>query len=235
MIRLPRFLEVKNIASGIYYYFRSGSDIHNLMLIRNGEYTDAPDFASLVLLSGPSFLPAVFGPETADVMKTLFRQNRNLFSWEFARFAVVNDRNAGMLLGYTGRQKNEVLLHTGRLLIEYFRTRFICALPRLLKAETVLTSPRKDDFYVSNVAVYPEFRSKGVATALLLDAEKRASSAGVKRLVLDVEAENSTALSLYRKLGFQGDGPPRSVWIGRTEFHFVKIVRPVNPWLPVNP
>lgn len=133
-----------------------------------------------------------------------------------------------MLLGYTGRQKSRVALHTGRLLIEYFRTRFFSVLPNLLKAEKVLTSPEKGDFYVSSIAVYPEFRSRGVATALLLDAEKRAIDAKASRLVLDVEAENSPALNLYRKLGFQEEGHTRSVRIGGTEFRFLKMARPVN-------
>lgn len=199
------------------------------MLIRNGKCSDARDFANLVLLSGPSFLPAVFGPEAADLMTNLFWQDRNLFSRELVRFGVVNGKNAGMLLGYTGQQRNDILLHTGRLLIDYFRGRFIGVLPRLLKANRLLTSPGKDEFYVSSLAVYPEFRGKGVATALLLDAEKRAASAEAKRLVLDVEVENSAALNLYRKLGFEDARPPRSTRIGGTEFHFVKMVKTVNP------
>ncbi len=217
------------IASG-HILLRFVVEVISIMsvVIRNAQRTDASDFSNLVLLSGPSFLPAVFGPKTADVLATLFRQNRNVFSYEFTRFAVVNGKNAGMLLGYAGHQKNRVTLHTGRLLVEYFRTRFFSALPHLLKAEKVLTSPRKGDFYVSNVAVYPEFRSRGVATALLLDAEKRAIDAKANRLVLDVEAENSPALNLYRKLGFQEEGHLRSVRIRGTEFHFLKMARPVN-------
>jgi ribosomal protein S18 acetylase RimI-like enzyme len=198
------------------------------LVIRNADHADASDFSSLVLLSGPSFLPAVFGPDTAEVLSSLFRQDGNLFSYELARLAVVNGKNAGVLLGYTGHQKDKVALHTGRLLIEYFRTRFFSVVRNLLKAAMVLTSPGKGDFYVASIAVYPEFRGRGVATALLLDAERRAQKAKAHRLVLDVEAGNSPAVNLYRKIGFREEGHARSVQIRGTKFEFLKMVKSVN-------
>lgn len=56
--------------------------------------------------------------------------------------------------------------------------------------------------YVTNVAVFPEFRRLGVAKALiekaLLDAEKR----DCEFLTLEVRESNFPARSLYEKLGF---------------------------------
>lgn len=192
--------------------------------IRDAQPSDASDFSRLVLLSGPSFLPALFGPETEDLLAALFLDKRNLFSYEFTRVAVAEGKTAGMLLGCTGHQKNKVALHTGRLLLQRSGNRWLSTLWNLIRAEMLLTSPRETDFYVTSIAVYPEFRGRGIATALLLDAEKRALGVECRRLVLDVETENLPALNLYRKLGFTEAGQS-SARIRGTEFSFLSMTK----------
>ena len=78
------------------------------------------------------------------------------------------------------------------------------------------------DQYLQMVAVLPAFRGRGVGTALIEAAAERARSEGASRLVLDVEAENSGALALYRRLGFEitatsrrGSWPMRHIQIHR--------------------
>lgn len=196
-------------------------------VIRDAQPGDAPDFSHLVLLSGPLLLPALFGPETEDILAALFLDKRNLFSYEFTRVAVVGGKSAGILLGCTGRQKNRVALHTGRLLLQHSGNRWPSTLWNLIKAEMLLTSPRETDFYVTSIAVYPEFRGRGIATALLLDAEKRALDSDCRRLVLDVETENLPALNLYRKRGFR-EARRSSAKIRGTEFIFLSMVKAVD-------
>lgn len=53
-----------------------------------------------------------------------------------------------------------------------------------------------DDLYVS-----PEFRRRGVATALYREAERRGRAAGADKITLMVWAFNEDALGFYRKLG----------------------------------
>ncbi|HHY34705.1 MAG TPA: GNAT family N-acetyltransferase [Firmicutes bacterium] len=192
--------------------------------IRDAQPGDAPDFSRLVPLSGPSFLPALFGPETEDILAALFLDKRNLFSYEFTRVAVAGGRSAGMLLGCTGRQRNRVALHTGRLVLQRSGKRWPSTLWNLIRAEMLLTSPRETDFYITSIAVYPEFRGRGIATALLLDAEKRALDAECRRLVLDVETENLPALNLYKKLGFR-ETRRSSARIRGTEFSFFSMIK----------
>lgn len=173
--------------------------------IRDAQPGDAPDFSRLVPLSGPSFLPALFGPETEDILAALFLDKRNLFSYEFTRVAVAGGRRAGMLLGCTGRQRNRVALHTGRLLLQRSGNRWPSTLWNLIRAEMLLTSPRETDFYITSIAVYPEFRGRGIATALLLDAEKRALDAECRRLVLgDRKPPGPEPL---QEAGLQGNPP----------------------------
>ncbi len=63
-----------------------------------------------------------------------------------------------------------------------------------------------DEGYVTNVAVFPEFRNKGVASALLNRTFSLARDLGLAFISLEVRESNSTAISLYEKFGFKTEG-----------------------------
>lgn len=54
-----------------------------------------------------------------------------------------------------------------------------------------------------SIAVSPKFRGLGLAQLLLDEACKRAASNGFKYLTLEVSEENSPAVSLYLRQGFE--------------------------------
>ncbi len=57
--------------------------------------------------------------------------------------------------------------------------------------------------YLSNLAVHPDYRRRGVATKLLIASEDLVVSSGYATLHLHVLDENATARQLYGKLGYQ--------------------------------
>ena len=61
--------------------------------------------------------------------------------------------------------------------------------------------PPHDALYVDALATDPAARRRGVATALLAAAERRAREEGFPRIALDTESTNETAQALYRCLG----------------------------------
>jgi len=63
-----------------------------------------------------------------------------------------------------------------------------------------------DEFHVLNVAVDPEARRRGVARALLGEAESRAREQGARMAMLEVRRSNAAAISLYRTLGYREVG-----------------------------
>ncbi len=68
------------------------------------------------------------------------------------------------------------------------------------------------EVYITNVAVFSEFRRKGVGKALveyLVDAMK---SENADFVTLEVRKSNSSAISLYEKCGFQKVGERRSFY-----------------------
>ncbi|HWI65855.1 MAG TPA: ribosomal protein S18-alanine N-acetyltransferase [Symbiobacteriaceae bacterium] len=59
-----------------------------------------------------------------------------------------------------------------------------------------------EDAHVTNVAVLPEYRGRGLGELLMRDLLDRAAARGAQRITLEVREKNTPAQSLYRKLGF---------------------------------
>ena len=59
-----------------------------------------------------------------------------------------------------------------------------------------------EDAHVTNVAVHPLLRGRGLGERLMHELIARANARGAKRMTLEVRASNATAQNLYRKLGF---------------------------------
>jgi GNAT superfamily N-acetyltransferase len=75
-------------------------------------------------------------------------------------------------------------------------------------AHLALTDPPE----LQDVSVRPEYRRRGVATALANAAERAVVARGSARLRLSVSVDNDAALALYRQLGYADVGvPPRRV------------------------
>ena len=52
------------------------------------------------------------------------------------------------------------------------------------------------------MGITPEYRNRGLGTALLYQSLEGFRRAGVARVYLEVTAENTGAMRLYRRLGF---------------------------------
>lgn len=63
-----------------------------------------------------------------------------------------------------------------------------------------------DEADITNVAVHPDFREKGVAYRMLRQLMEQGKARGVERYTLEVRVSNEAALELYKKLGFESAG-----------------------------
>ncbi|MEA4963361.1 tRNA (adenosine(37)-N6)-threonylcarbamoyltransferase complex dimerization subunit type 1 TsaB [Lutispora sp.] len=63
-----------------------------------------------------------------------------------------------------------------------------------------------DEGHITNIAVHPEHRGKGIGDALVQAIIKIAVENGVKRMTLEVRPSNWAALNLYKKYGFKEAG-----------------------------
>ncbi|MBO4700776.1 MAG: GNAT family N-acetyltransferase [Alphaproteobacteria bacterium] len=63
-----------------------------------------------------------------------------------------------------------------------------------------------DTAEIITIGVHPDARGAGIAIAMLGIMENEVKKAGVKKILLDVSAENVAALGLYKKCGFIENG-----------------------------
>jgi ribosomal protein S18 acetylase RimI-like enzyme len=115
-------------------------------------------------------------------------------------------------------------LNTGWIILSNLKTSSTRILSNLLKAQKVIGGVHRGEFYISNVAVYPEFRGLGLGNELMTNAERCAGTKYLKYVSLDVEVENESAIKLYKKLGYEIIGGSKSLYLGK-KFNFYRMVK----------
>lgn len=69
-----------------------------------------------------------------------------------------------------------------------------------------------DEGYLTDVAVFPAVRRRGVGRSLLLELERRGRELGLSFLTLEVREGNAAAIALYRSLGYKEAGHRRGFY-----------------------
>ena len=69
-----------------------------------------------------------------------------------------------------------------------------------------------DSCFINNIAVYPEYRRKGVGRALIKMAMLTADAMGTEFISLEVRESNYPAIALYRSMGFEEMGMRRDFY-----------------------
>lgn len=59
-----------------------------------------------------------------------------------------------------------------------------------------------DEIHINNVAVRPQFRGRGIGTALMQHVLSEGARLGARRATLEVRSSNADARRLYERLGF---------------------------------
>ena len=74
-----------------------------------------------------------------------------------------------------------------------------------------------DEAHITNVALLPEFRGKGMGEAIMRQLMLVAKGKGAQTMTLEVRVSNDVARSLYRKLGFQEGGLRKNYYTDNQE------------------
>jgi len=69
-----------------------------------------------------------------------------------------------------------------------------------------------DELHVTNVAVHPGARRRGIGRALLESVFARARAAGARTILLEVRPSNGEAIALYESFGFRSVGRRRGYY-----------------------
>jgi ribosomal protein S18 acetylase RimI-like enzyme len=134
----------------------------------------------------PSFLwrqAAKAGQSAAAVGESLVRRMTGSYSHQHVTVATVNGRVASMLLGFVKEASAP-----SEQEIEG---------PTLLRTLLALDRNVGRSWRISNLATFPKYRGRGLASQLLDVAEAKARDAGVDTVSLIVATDNLDALDLY--------------------------------------
>lgn len=63
-----------------------------------------------------------------------------------------------------------------------------------------------DEAHITNIAIHPDYRGRGLGEALLSHMMRRAKEWGADKMTLEVRVSNTVAQRLYKKLGFEPSG-----------------------------
>ena len=85
-----------------------------------------------------------------------------------------------------------------------------------------------DAWHVMNVAVSPEHRGRGIATALLERLFELTANDAQRGYTLEVRVSNETAIRLYERLGFQARGLRRGYYTDNREDALIMWKDPVE-------
>jgi len=174
--------------------------------IRPAHPDDVELVSDLLYLSMNELADYLFGGVHLSVdmiLAGLFFMNGNRFSWNTIDIAEWQSQLAGMLVSYPGREfaRRELAIGFGLFKLCGFLDTMRLSVHALSIANGVET--RRDEYYLANMAVSPEFQGRGIGSALLTNAEQKAKDAGLKKCSLIVDTENLSARRLYERFGYQ--------------------------------
>ncbi len=188
--------------------------------IRTARPDDVDAFLRLLLMSDRAFLPSLFGDDFDRVIRGMFESGDGLFGYPNVRAVEVENRVAGMLLAYTYEQMVEAMAQWER---DEEQSPPDGSSPVGYEPTRGWVNP--GEFYLANMAVFPEYRRQGLGRLLLTDAETQARQKGCNRLALDVEAGNRDAIRLYERVGFVREAHDLKL-MGR--FQFARYSKPAT-------
>lgn len=174
--------------------------------VRRARPHEARDVAALLYESAAAKYDQFAGSRAGalPLLARAFRKGGNTASQETVSVAEVDGQVAGVLAAFPAREGD-------RRASRFFRTALLALPPwrwpealRIFRLGTDVTPPPPlDALYVDALATGVGFRRRGVARALLVDADRRAREAGLAAVALDTGLANASARALYEGAGFR--------------------------------
>lgn len=171
--------------------------------IRQASEDDAPEIAQAILEALGEDMCKSFTSEgnSLDDVKRLFTicaaSEDSQYSYRNAFVAETVGLTAGVIVSYDGAR------------LDCLRKRFLDEFAKMhgYRIDHYMTDETTpDEFYIDSLAVFPQFRGKGIASMLIEAARKRGLEETGKKTGLLVDKTNHRARGLYNRMGFVADG-----------------------------
>lgn len=140
--------------------------------------------------------------ESVVLRDLLFRDGLADCSPPACQLAVYDGTLAGMYCASTGKSLRQRRLRGAVRLVRGGVAVPPAVIERARMAATSLAHLENDDWYLSRIAVAPEYRGTGLGRELLRRFIAAAAGVQARRCVLEVDTDNDAAIRLYRSAGF---------------------------------
>lgn len=166
--------------------------------IRPAQPNDIPDLAKLQVIASDGVVDAIYhdlipGKPVHEILEPRYHRVGTTVSYENCWVATLDGKVVGALHAYPldamADDPPDPLVPEERYAVA--------------DAFDHLDPAAAGTFHINVVALYPEFRGRGIGSALIAQARTLARLAGFDRLSLAVFEENTGALRLYHRLGFE--------------------------------
>lgn len=124
------------------------------------------------------------------------RREDTLYSWRNATIALYDGVPAGLMVAYDGARYRSMRDITFPMIRMYVGDDY-----RNMDDEAC-----PGEYYLDSLAVLPEYRNKGIASALIQEMFSQRDEAGIPLATIAVDPDNDTAYRLYTRNGFRPDG-----------------------------
>jgi len=169
---------------------------------------DDPAAGLLYASAAPYYTAYAGGSQRAQrLLRALYPRGGHTASWEVCRVAEAEGAVVGVLAAFPSAAGDALARRFVRLTLAHVPPWRLPALFAHLRATAAVSPhPPAGTLYVDALATDPSHRRRGVARALLADAERRAAEAGLVGVALDTGIENRAARALYEHSGFMSRG-----------------------------
>ena len=134
--------------------------------------------------------------EHLEHLASICRRDDTLYSWHNSTIALFDGMPVGLMVAYDGARYRQMRDITFPMIRRYVGDDY-----RSMDDEACA-----GEFYLDSLAVLPEFRHKGIASALIQEMFHQRDEAGIPLATIAVDPENESAYRLYTHHGFRHDG-----------------------------
>lgn len=186
------------------------------MKILTAERQQAPEIASLIMTAMTDECCLYFaGPDHSlddfrRMMTRLAERDDSQYSYRNTLIAIDDEGNiTGAIVAYDGARLHEL------------REAFVSSAKECFGRDfsQMDDETQEGEIYIDSLAVFPAYRGRGIATALLRALISKAGEEGHHAVGLLVDKGNPSAERLYRSVGFRYAGD--SSWGGHPMKHLV--------------
>jgi ribosomal protein S18 acetylase RimI-like enzyme len=134
--------------------------------------------------------------EHIEHLAGICRREDTLYSWHNATIALYNHIPAGLMVAYDGARYRQMRDVTFPLISMYVGDDY----------HNMDDEATAGEYYLDSLAVLPQYRNKGIASALIKEMFRLRDEACIPLATIAVDPDNGTAYHLYKSHGFRHDG-----------------------------